>query len=62
MIIIEQIHRHVNLLTILVEDIIGKDAAVKVDGKNKVVKWKSFIQIKNQPTLYMYQREVHISK
>ena len=51
--IIEQIHRHVNLLTFLVENVSGNDADVKMDGKNKVVKWKSLNQLKNKEASFI---------
>ena len=44
--ILDQIHKHINLLTFLVENVSGKDADVEVDGHNKVVKWKSLNQLK----------------
>ena len=51
--IIEQIHRHVNLLTFLVENVSGNDADVEVNSKNKVVKWKSLNQLKNKEASFI---------
>ena len=51
--LMEQIHRHVNLLTFFVEQISGKDADVEVDGHNKIVKWKSLNQLKNKEASFI---------
>ena len=50
--ILEQIHKHINLLTFLVENVSGKDADVEVNSKNKVVKWKALNQLKSKEAYF----------
>ena len=52
-ILMEQIHKHNNLLTFLVENVSGKDGDVEVDGHNKVVKWKSLNQLNNKEAFFI---------
>ena len=51
--LMEQIHKHNNLVTFLVENVSGKDGDVEVDEHNKVVKWKSLKQLKNKETFFI---------